>query len=244
MDWREYNLAIDKDLSTENNHVCHQQQCVNMVYESVYNRKALSISSKCACFKCQSIFKFSDITHWTDAPIGTPNNLINQLGQTALCPNCGFDTVIGSIHGYKMERLVLKNFHDCLFAEAINFEFKPRYVNLKLINKAKADKLAQRKIKPKDANTPDYIVAHEKSFLNSDEIEASDICGCFYCISTFKPEEITIWWDSLEGIPEYLDNAFSQTATCPNCGIDSVIGSASGYLINKEVLTKMKSYWF
>ena len=35
-----------------------------------------------------------------------------------------------------------------------------------------------------------------------------------------------------------------QTALCPYCGIDSVIGDSSGFPTTTEFLSKMKSYWF
>jgi acetone carboxylase gamma subunit len=35
-----------------------------------------------------------------------------------------------------------------------------------------------------------------------------------------------------------------QTALCPECGIDSVIGDASGYPITEAFLGKMKTFWF
>jgi acetone carboxylase gamma subunit len=52
----------------------------------------------------------------------------------------------------------------------------------------------------------------------------------------FPPDEIEDWVDELEGV--------GQTALCPNCGIDSVIGSASGYSITTDFLENMKRHWF
>jgi hypothetical protein len=40
-------------------------------------------------------------------------------------------------------------------------------------------------------------------------------------------------WLSLEG-----------TALCPYCDIDSVIRSASGFDLTKQLLSKMNEYWF
>jgi len=40
---------------------------------------------------------------------------------------------------------------------------------------------------------------------------ATEICGCYYCMSIFRKEEINIWYDN--------DN----TPECPACGIDSVM---------------------
>jgi hypothetical protein len=79
--------------------------------------------------------------------------------------------------------------------------------------------------------------AHTHSANHRRQIESSDLCGCFYCTATFKPSEIKDWVDkNNEGI--------GQTALCARCGIDSVIGSLSGYPITAEFLAEMRRYWF
>src|SRR5579871_3864534 len=86
---------------------------------------------------------------------------------------------------------------------------------------------------------PDYVSAHAHSSRHHDEILASNTCGCFYCLAIFPPSEITDW------VQEDQDNILSQqTAHCPKCYIDSVIGSASGYPITTEFLEKMHAEWF
>ena len=65
---------------------------------------------------------------------------------------------------------------------------------------------------------------------------ASASCGCFYCGAIFPPAAITEWVDEWEDI--------GQTALCPTCEIDSVIGSESGYPITAEFLTAMNKHWF
>ncbi len=62
------------------------------------------------------------------------------------------------------------------------------------------------------------------------------MCGCFYCLEIYSPVEITRWIDERDGV--------GTCALCPRCGIDSVIGSASGYPITEEFLKKMHHYWF
>jgi hypothetical protein len=74
--------------------------------------------------------------------------------------------------------------------------------------------------------------AHAHSIHHCAEIQASASCGCFYCMHVFGRQEIKEWTD--EG----------QTALCPHCGIDSVLGSASGYEISVPFLTQMHSAWF
>jgi hypothetical protein len=50
------------------------------------------------------------------------------------------------------------------------------------------------------------------------------------------PSEIEEWTDELAGV--------STTALCPRCGIDSVIGSRSGFALTSEFLREMHDYWF
>lgn len=85
--------------------------------------------------------------------------------------------------------------------------------------------------------------AHKHCKSHKEEILSSALCGCFYCLATFSPTEIVDWLD------ENPTNApatkrTGQTALCPRCGIDSVVGSASGYPITNEFLQKMRLYWF
>ena len=82
---------------------------------------------------------------------------------------------------------------------------------------------------------PEYIDAHVGCSENEDIIKNSTTCGCFYCKSIFRAEEVTDWTD------DFLDKL---TALCPVCGIDSVIGDASGFAITKDLLEKMEKYWF
>jgi len=78
----------------------------------------------------------------------------------------------------------------------------------------------------------DILRAHKHCIRHRAEIEKSSICGCFYCLRMFKPEEISIWIDD------------DQTALCPFCPVDSVIGSASGFPITREFLQRMHDHWF
>lgn len=84
--------------------------------------------------------------------------------------------------------------------------------------------------------TPDHIRAHRHSIRHRDEVLASDVCGCFYCLAIFEPTQIDRWIDQADGV--------GQTALCPECGIDSVVGSASGYPVTKAFLQAMHEHWF
>ncbi len=71
---------------------------------------------------------------------------------------------------------------------------------------------------------------------NRDEIPSSERCGCFHCLEIFLPMEVKDWIGERGGR--------GQTALCPRCGIDSVVGSGSGYPITIEFLRLMKEHWF
>jgi len=83
---------------------------------------------------------------------------------------------------------------------------------------------------------PRHIAAHKHSIEHREELLASESCGCFYCRRIFKPSEIREWIDITDGV--------GQTAMCPYCGIDSVLGSASGFPITIEFLARMRRFWF
>jgi len=85
---------------------------------------------------------------------------------------------------------------------------------------------------------PEYLkAAHKHSIFHKKEILESDICGCFYCKKTFLPTAIKEWCDE--------SNPKGSTALCPKCGIDSVLGSKSGYPVNDvKFLEEMNKHWF
>lgn len=83
----------------------------------------------------------------------------------------------------------------------------------------------------------DYIAAHRHSIRHHDEVLASKLCGCFFCCRVFSPPEIEEWVDDGE-------TSSQKTAICPYCGIDAVIGSASGFPVASELLQRMNRHWF
>jgi Zn finger protein HypA/HybF involved in hydrogenase expression len=79
----------------------------------------------------------------------------------------------------------------------------------------------------------DLETAHRRSLYQRAEIERSEVCGCFYCRRTLQPDEIVQWTDG------------ETTAWCPHCGIDSVLGSASGFPVTSAAfLDAMHRRWF
>jgi len=85
----------------------------------------------------------------------------------------------------------------------------------------------------------DIIKAHEYSSNNRASLKKDNLCGCFYCLKIFNPNEITEWTDWTDE-----DEESGETALCPYCDIDSVIGKSSGYPITEEFLGAMKKHWF
>lgn len=76
------------------------------------------------------------------------------------------------------------------------------------------------------------VVAHDHCEGNKAELEKSKKCGCFYCLEMFPPQNIN----------RFIDGG--KTALCPFCGIDAVIGDASGFSVTKSFLKTMHDYWF
>ena len=85
----------------------------------------------------------------------------------------------------------------------------------------------------KENTEKQLLAAHRHCMNNRAELGASDLCGCFFCRQLYRPQTITKWADR-DG----------NTALCPFCGIDSVIGSASGYPMTAEFLSAMYDRWF
>jgi hypothetical protein len=83
----------------------------------------------------------------------------------------------------------------------------------------------------------DYYKAHQYCSQHRDQLLKSDLCGCFYCKHIFSPSEILDWVDEDK-------DGIGQTALCPHCGIDSVIGSKAGFPISFVFLETMHKYWF
>jgi len=77
-----------------------------------------------------------------------------------------------------------------------------------------------------------YQLAHRFSSLHRKELEEDKICGCFYCGKIFHPTKISEWIEH------------GNTALCPYCGIDAVIGESSGYPITEQFLKGMYMEWF
>ena len=89
------------------------------------------------------------------------------------------------------------------------------------------------------------IEAHSHSSRNGSELRKSDRAGCFYCCSIFRPSEIRDWVDEGKDANLLDEPRDGSTALCPKCGIDSVIGDASGFPVrDQDFLKEMNRLWF
>ncbi len=79
--------------------------------------------------------------------------------------------------------------------------------------------------------------AHKHSASHRDEIIKSEKCGCFYCEKVFPSTDIREWIDEDDG-------GIGQTALCPECGVDSVLGDKSGFQLTADFLSEMHELWF
>jgi hypothetical protein len=101
-----------------------------------------------------------------------------------------------------------------------------------------------RKQKMRDEGRADIIDAHAHSAKHGEELKRSATAGCFYCCAVFPVTEIEDWITEPDGdlVEEPGDDS---TVLCPKCGIDSVIGDASGFsATDKQFLKEMNGFWF
>ena len=82
------------------------------------------------------------------------------------------------------------------------------------------------------ADDEPHIAAHKHCGDHRDELFRSKVCACFFCLERFAPDAISEWIGA------------DQTAVCPRCGVDAVIGDASGYSLDEVFIKRMHRHWF
>lgn len=80
------------------------------------------------------------------------------------------------------------------------------------------------------AGSERYASALKHASNHRAEITESADCGCFSCFRRFGVAEIRSWIDK------------NQTALCPRCGLDSVIGAAAGYALDDRFLRNLNLF--
>lgn len=83
----------------------------------------------------------------------------------------------------------------------------------------------------------DLVAAHKHSIFHRAEVLASTGCGCFHCLALFAARDVQDWTDNARPPSDW-------TALCPQCGIDAVLGDASGLPIQADFLRIMQERWF
>lgn len=69
--------------------------------------------------------------------------------------------------------------------------------------------------------------AHDYSFKNKEDVSKSDKCACFHCFRTFPAKEIETYLSENDG---------KETALCPYCMCDTIIGDASGFELSDDLI--------
>lgn len=67
---------------------------------------------------------------------------------------------------------------------------------------------------------------------NRAQLAASTQAACYHCRERFPPAEVLDWTDQ------------GETAVCPRCGVDTVIGNASGFPLDERTLAALYARWF
>ena len=90
----------------------------------------------------------------------------------------------------------------------------------------------------------ELLAAQRHTSNNRAELEASNLCGCFHCMQVFPTLEI-VAWTGLD-MSNFNDSEAmnAETAVCPRCGSESLIGDKSGYAIDPDFLNRMHQAWF
>lgn len=90
----------------------------------------------------------------------------------------------------------------------------------------------------------ELLAAYRYTSNNWLQIGASKVCGCCSCLHLFRPDEIVAWTGlDLRNMddPEAIGN---QTAMCPRCGREAVLGDKSGFPVTVGFLSRMSEAWF
>ena len=73
---------------------------------------------------------------------------------------------------------------------------------------------------------------HSHTALNREELKNSSLCWCISCLGSFPPSMIDDWTD--EG----------NTAICPFCSVDAIVGNASGFNLTPQLLRTLNKKYF
>jgi len=75
--------------------------------ESGWHEDTIKKSNICGCFNCFHIFSPNEINEWVNEDPKCPRG----AGKTAICPNCGIDSVLPESKNYELNIGLLKKMH-------------------------------------------------------------------------------------------------------------------------------------
>ena len=78
---------------------------------------------------------------------------------------------------------------------------------------------------------------HTHCTANREEVDASSRCACFYCQEVFRATEVKDYI-----VEPSMD--YKETALCPRCGADTILGDAAGIPFYKELIKKLHRHYF
>jgi hypothetical protein len=73
-------------------------------------------------------------------------------------------------------------------------------------------------------------VIHKHSFKNKIEVQYSRKCACFHCFLLYDASEVDTFLKENDG---------EETALCPVCITDTIIGDASGFNLTDELIDEL-----
>ncbi len=86
---------------------------INIHKECYRNETAVQNSWFCGCFFCISTFHPTEIEDWTDERDFNPDSVAER---TAICPECGIDSVLPRKEYYEITDELLEGMHKLYFS--------------------------------------------------------------------------------------------------------------------------------
>ena len=83
------------------------------------NRAEVEASRLCGCCSCLHVFPPTSIVAWDGLDVSNFDNPESLTGGTALCPNCGSDSVLGDESGFKVDPDFLGRMNEAWFQRTI-----------------------------------------------------------------------------------------------------------------------------
>ncbi|MBI5259042.1 MAG: hypothetical protein HY855_21235 [Burkholderiales bacterium] len=88
------------------------------------------------------------------------------------------------------------------------------------------------------------LSAYRFTTNNFAQIQQSKLCGCCHCVQIFPAEEIVGWTGLDMHNMDDPEAVAKQTAMCPKCGSEAVLGDKAGYPITMQFLGMMNEAWY